>query len=205
VGLYLPTFLSERKEIMSKYQDIKDKLSKLIDNKITIYIMNDFGFPCIIHTVLNKVEMGSYAQYREALTIIHKPKGKRNLRGFRMYGSHKVFLIWEGWKDIDPQAFVKGESKNPEVTITKSKYTCFNSGYTTDILNSTEKPYLAINTPEEVERLYDLSPEQKKEVEELIKTHGNIIPELYTNRLGLTPRHVTQNFEGVKVLLGGCV
>ena len=72
-----------------------------------------------------------YAQYEKAPFVTFIPKGKRNpcqiIKGYNPY-----ILILNGWDNPEPEGmWGKAEIKD-KVTITATKYTCFDQRYRTD-------------------------------------------------------------------------
>lgn len=75
-----------------------NKLEK--GKRYTLVGMTEFGFPYKVQFTLESVEYGTYAQYREAVTLRFKQKNKRKISGTRFYGL-KECLVYEGW--VEPK------------------------------------------------------------------------------------------------------
>lgn len=115
--------------------------------KVTILKFNDFGFPIVIHTTITSVENKPYAQYRESLTIIHKPKRKRNNYKNIITGREQIAL-YDGWIDIDNKASHTISESNG-VTVTQSNYGCFDPKFISDTTATTnKKPFASLNIKE---------------------------------------------------------
>lgn len=104
--------------------------------KVTIVKFSEFGFPVVINTVIDKVVVEPYAQYKESLKIIHKPKRKRSLYANRIIPKDAL-LVYDGWLDIDLGSLTKTVIKQDEnVTVTQSKYRSFDKQLMQDAISS---------------------------------------------------------------------
>lgn len=102
--------------------------------KVTIVKFSEFGFPVVINTVIDSVTVEPYAQYRESLKIIHKPKRKRSLYGLRVLPKESM-LVYDGWLDIDLDSFSNNILRQNEfVTVKQSKYRSFDKQFMKDAL-----------------------------------------------------------------------
>lgn len=111
---------------------------------MTILKFSEFGFPITIHTTITSAEDKSYAQYKESLQIIHKPK--RKLTNYRnIITGREQIAIYDGWLNIDDKASQVIESSN-NVTVSRSKYGCFDNRFITDsMLTTNQKPFASLN------------------------------------------------------------
>lgn len=118
-----------------KFTTALNLLQDLTSERITIAKFNDFGFPIVIQTVLNHVEVSSYAQYQYTLELIHRPKRKRtNFKNTIL--PHEKLLIFKGWHDISTNDTVT-ISENEMVKVQQSRYCSFDNNFLTDIIKST--------------------------------------------------------------------
>ncbi|QWU14406.1 hypothetical protein SAMN04487895_101716 [Paenibacillus sophorae] len=114
--------------------------------KVTIVKFTDFGFPVAIQTVIDHVEVKPYAQYKESLKIVHKPKRKRSLYSNTIL-PYENFIVYDGWINVDIDSITKTVIKEtPSMTVTQGNYACFNDNYLTDILSAVpETPITTFN------------------------------------------------------------
>jgi hypothetical protein len=74
----------------------------------TLFKYGEFGFPYSIKMKVEKVEIKPYAQYPETLLICYIEKGKRKVKGIRIYGAHyEKLAIWEGLHDVNTEMYVE--------------------------------------------------------------------------------------------------
>lgn len=69
--------------------------------KYTLLYMNDFCFPVASKITLENIENTTYAQYDDAVRMVFRPKGKRNLYQKVFCGSDRRFAVIKGWHDIE--------------------------------------------------------------------------------------------------------
>lgn len=183
---------------MTNYNQALEMLKKYTGTKITICALNSFGFPFSLHCVLNEVEPLS----NEGIILRFKQKRKRS-EGYLMFSGNQSLVVYSGYHEINTEMYVQSKISQNGCTIKKSRR-CFSSDYLDQMTNSTsETPICYVNTPQEKRNQYDLNEEQKKHLDLVIKENGNRIPERLINvGLGLTPRHVTQNYPDVIVSVG---
>ena len=105
--------------------------------RYTILILNEMGFGNSVQFVHEASRFLSYAQHADALQLIMKPKGKRQLRQMWFYGT-KEFIVWKGWVDLNTHMFGP-EEKNEFATIKRSKYCSFDKRYLFDAIRSTKE------------------------------------------------------------------
>lgn len=121
-----------------------NEINEHVGQKVTILKFNDFGFPIVIHTTIASAENKKYAQYHESLWIIHKPKRKRTNYRNIITGREQI-VLYDGWIDIDNKA---GHivSSDKDVTVTQSKYGCFDEKFITDsMVTANKKPFASLN------------------------------------------------------------
>lgn len=128
------------------HESFKTAVNELqADRKVTIFKFNEFGWPVMYQTRIKEVDVTPYAQYKESLIIKHVPKGKRSLRGNRVLPMDE-FIVYEGWIDFDIDELTYNiETKSEEVTVKRSKYTCFDRNYFADLKQAINKEMLVCN------------------------------------------------------------
>ena len=96
--------------------------------KYTLVKFNDFGFPYSMPFTAHDFRIQPYAQYPETGLLVIKPKGKRNLRGIRIY-PHSKFLIFKGWVDPDVEMYRDYDFSDDGQVECKKSLLCFASEY----------------------------------------------------------------------------
>ena len=183
---------------MHNIKQTYDILNGYIGQKITFYTMSDFGFPCIVTCKLVSLTLKPYAQYNESLVLGYIPTGKRKAIGIRIHGNQSL-IVWPGVVDVGTKMFNDPVTRDG-VTITKSTYSCFSSDYTNEAIeNTTEKPIVTLNTPEQVRQTYILDQDTINTLKAFV-VNGEINENAF-NPLMLTPRHIQENLPGVRVRL----
>ena len=113
------------------------EIEKRINQKITIFKHNDFGFPSTVKCTLNEVKVKGYAQYKDSLFLIFTPKGKRTKYQVILKGYESI-LIYDDHIDLNAEMYteiINEDMKQSEVG--------FSNNYFKNALNSTEKtPFL---------------------------------------------------------------
>lgn len=129
--------------------EVVAKLEESKSERITLLMLGEFGFPAVSNTTVHEVKIGSYAQYDEAIFLIHRPARKRKY--FRkVILPYQSFVIWEGWEKVDTDMYKPGVVRNGMV-MQESKYSSFDKRYLLDSLNSVKKaPLVKWNIEEEV-------------------------------------------------------
>lgn len=120
-------------------------------SKVSIVRFSEFGFPQLIHTVIEGVRVGKYAQYDDALYISHKTKRKRSVLTDVVLPYQNV-TVFSGWIDFDIDSMSKITVKSDKfVTVKQSKYTSFDPRFMDDIKSSLSIiPLITINSRREV-------------------------------------------------------
>lgn len=102
--------------------------------KVTIVKYSEFGFPIAFNTTIDKVMVEPYAQYKETLKVVHKPKRKRSLYVERILDKDSV-LIYDGWLDIDLDSLANNIIReDSHITVKQSKYHSFDKQYFKDAI-----------------------------------------------------------------------
>lgn len=120
-------------------------------SKVTIVRFSEFGFPQLVHTVVESVKVDKYAQYDDALYITHKPKRKRS-NWTDVVLPYQDVTVFSGWIDFDIDSMSNVTVKSDRfVTVKQSKYTSFDPRFMEDIKSSLSiAPLLTINSRKEV-------------------------------------------------------
>ncbi len=113
---------------ISSIDEIAKTLNSLAGQKVTIFMVNDFGFPRLIHCKVFTVKVKPFAQYSETIELRFVPKGKRNVSGIRLYDSDDL-LVYAGHVDLNAEMFVDGNESDM----------CFSNDYFTRALASTNE------------------------------------------------------------------
>lgn len=79
-------------------------VAHLIAQRVTIYVMNEFGFGAVrIECSRWFAEYMKWAQYDRALNVLFVPKGAKKVRG-KVEGYKPYLLVLEGWGHPDTRA-----------------------------------------------------------------------------------------------------
>lgn len=146
-GSPLPSFLREYGYTVTQSSEFTEVVEQLTEGrKVTIVKFNDFGFPVVMNTVIERLEVKPYAQYKESVKIVHKPKRKRT-PCYNMILPQESLMVFDGWLDIDTDKLTNEVIKdNEHVTVKQSKYGCFDKQFMIDALNTVGvKPIVQIN------------------------------------------------------------
>jgi hypothetical protein len=115
-------------------------LASKINQKITIFKHNDFGFPVATKCTLNEVTIKDYAQYKNSLFIVFTPKGKRTKYRIILHGYESV-LFYDDHIELDKEMYTQelsGGMKQSELSFSKN--------YIENAKNSTDKkPFLELS------------------------------------------------------------
>ena len=136
-GSPLPSFLREYGYTVTQSSEFAEAVERLTEGrKVTIMKFNDFGWPVVMNTVIDRLEVKPYAQYKESLKIIHKPKRKRSLYS-NMILPKESLMVFDGWLDIDTDKLINSVIEdNDHVTVKQSKYRSFDKQFMIDALNA---------------------------------------------------------------------
>jgi len=141
---HLASVVREYLSLNSPITQATKKLNGLIGEKVTIVKFNDFGFPVVFNTVIDKVENKPYAQYNEALWLTHKPKRKRNLYRNIILPNESI-LVYLGWLNIDMNKLIYNTTQENElITVQQSKYHSFDRQYLHDVIEQYGEPFIKL-------------------------------------------------------------
>ncbi|WP_431785814.1 hypothetical protein [Paenibacillus lactis] len=146
-GSPLPSLLREYGYTVTQSSEFTEAVEQLTEGrKVTIVKFNDFGWPVVMNTVIERLEVKPYAQYKESLKIVHKPKRKRTSY-YNMILPQESLLVFDGWLNIDTDKLTNNVLKdNDRVTVKQSKYGCFDKRFMIDTLDTVGvNPIVQIN------------------------------------------------------------
>ena len=99
--------------------------------KYTIFHLgHEHGFPMAQKITFVEMELTKYAQYSDAVKLVFRPFKKRNL--YTVYFYNESFIICRGWHDLNEKNTHDLVKSDAAVTVTKSKYRCFDARYIED-------------------------------------------------------------------------
>lgn len=135
-GSPLPSFLREYGYTVTQSSEFTEAVEQLTEGrKVTIVKFNNFGWPVVMNTVIERLEVKPYAQYKESLKIVHKPKRKRTSY-YNMILPQESLLVFDGWLNIDTDKLINSVIEdNDHVTVKQSKYRSFDKQFMIDALN----------------------------------------------------------------------
>lgn len=139
---YLASVVREYLTLNSPITQATKKLQELTGEKVTIVKFSEFGFPVVFETVLNKIINEPYAQYKESLVLIHKPKRKRTLWKNRILPNERL-LVYRGWLNVKDELFYH-VTKTAGMTMKESKYGCFDDQYLHDVIEQYGEPFVKL-------------------------------------------------------------
>ena len=113
----------------------------LVGDKATIFKYSDFGFPLSIPCQIMKVYREDYAQYKNMLCVVYKPKGKRTCYVFRVY-DYSTYMVYAGHVTLNTDMFVSHSVG--EMVTTSQSLECFSDSYIERAIASTDKKPLVI-------------------------------------------------------------
>lgn len=121
----------------SKFDPAVEQLTNGL--KVTLIKLSEFGFPVLINTVIESAEIKPYAQHKDTLYIVHKPKRKKSLYSNRIMPYAEI-LVYDGWLVIDLDNITKTTLKeNEHMKVTQGKYCSFDKNYMIDIKNAIQQ------------------------------------------------------------------
>ncbi|MGM1044857.1 MAG: hypothetical protein ACQEXX_01785 [Bacillota bacterium] len=145
-GSPLPSFLRQYGYSVTQSSEFTEAVEQLTNGrKVTMYKFSDFGFPVVINTVIDSVEVKPYAQYKESLKINHKPKRKRSLY-YNQILPNETLVVFDGWIVLDIDKLTSETIKDDRfVTVKQSKYGSFDKEYITDVIELVgQKPIVSL-------------------------------------------------------------
>lgn len=115
-------------------------LSSKINQKITIFKHNDFGFPVATKCILHEVKVKDYAQYKDSIFLIFTPKGKRTKYQIILHGYESV-LFYDNHIELNKEMYTQELSSGM-----KQSELSFSKNYIQNAKNSTDKkPFLELS------------------------------------------------------------
>lgn len=130
---------------MGIFENYKQAIETIkVGEKYTMFGFGEFGFASSTQTVIEKMYINEYAQYDNALYIIHRPKRKRTSYR-KIILPYQELTIFNGWVDINTDAAWKTEHKDG-MTIRSSNYTSFDKRNISDSVDKLGiKPLIVIH------------------------------------------------------------
>lgn len=132
-------------EIKQFYNDNAGELQKTIlsanmqqGKKYTLVYLNDFGFPVADRIVFHSVSICQYAQFTDAVKMTFKRYRKRSYDACFFYD--QSIAIYEGWHELKKEDTYNKVEETEKVTMWKSKYSCFDAAFFTDMVARLGKP-----------------------------------------------------------------
>ncbi len=132
-------------EIKQFYIDNAGELQRTIlsanmqqGRKYTLVYLNEFGFPVADRIVFHSISICQYAQFTDAVKITFKRYRKRSYDGCYFYD--QSIAIYEGWHELKKEDTYNKVEETEKVTMWKSKYSCFDAAFFTDIVTRLGKP-----------------------------------------------------------------
>lgn len=109
-------------------------------NKYTLVYLNDWGFPVAHKITFVTMYPCQYAQYTDAMRIQYKMYRRRGV--FESVFHEQSIVVYSGWIDLPENFGSEIVRKSDDVTVTKSKYSCFDSRYMDDALSVLPEPLM---------------------------------------------------------------
>lgn len=134
-GIVRAITISELKTAMYKVLTEVDSISEQFNNanleagrRLTVIQINDFGMMSVSRVTFSCFEIGTYAQYKNAVKFTFKPERKKNLYYRWLY---RDVLIYDGWFELPENVlFEEVKSNISGVVYKKTKYlSCDNRQY----------------------------------------------------------------------------
>jgi len=132
--------------------DWAPKLKSLIGHKATIVKFSEMGFPHSIKCEIKDVYEKDYAQYKNCLTVVYRPKGERTDYVWRIKG-YSSFVVYVNHVEADTEMFVKTLPSSGEGGLVMSEsFTCFSDEYMFKAIASVKQdPFIVNVDPVEVD------------------------------------------------------
>lgn len=137
--------IDDIKAIQQYYIDNAEDFQKAIlsanlekGKKYTLVYLNEYGFPIADKITFDSMNVCQYAQYTDAVKMTFKRYKKRGLTGRYFYNCS--LAIYEGWHDSTKQDVYNTVEETENATIYKSKYTCFDARFFSEMVERLGKP-----------------------------------------------------------------
>lgn len=114
--------------------------------KYTLLYLNEFGFPVLDRITFYRMAPKQYAQHTDAVSMVVRKAGAR--KSVRICLCNCSLAIYEGWHKIkDTDTYVCLDNQITEgglvaVTTKRTKYSCFDARFFTDVVTRLGKPLL---------------------------------------------------------------
>lgn len=100
--------------------------------KYTLVYLNEFGYPVADRIVFHSVSICKYAQFTDAVKMTFKRYRKRSYGACYFYD--QSIAIYEGWHELKKEDTYNKVKETENVTTWKSKYSCFDTAFFTDMV-----------------------------------------------------------------------
>ena len=101
------------------------------NERYTIFRLNEFGYPVARKITFQSMKLTTYAQHRDAVKLFYRPCRSRKVYETWLYEGS--FAICRGWQDLPKNFGYEVLQSSSGVTISKSKYGCFDSRFFEDM------------------------------------------------------------------------
>lgn len=132
-------------EIKQFYIDNAGELQKTVlsanmqqGKKYTLVYLNEFGFPVADRIVFHSFSICKYVQFTDAVKMTFKRYRKRSYDACFFYD--QSIAIYEGWHELKKDDTYNKVKESDKVTTWKSKYSCFDAAFFTDMVARLGKP-----------------------------------------------------------------
>lgn len=137
----LNQFQANLKVQFAQTSEFRDLLKLEIGKRYTLLVNSEMGLGvAAVQLTLEETRAGHYAQYDDAVEVIFKKKGARNLRAINFHGN-KSYAIFDGWITVNTDPFGPVIKDGP-ISHQRSKYLSFDDRYMTDAIASAGVPPL---------------------------------------------------------------
>ena len=109
-------------------------------HRYTFVYLNEFGFPVADKVTFHKMSFCTYAQYSDVVSFTVTPYRRRGQHIRRFYG--KSLLIFDGWQSVDKSAMYEVLREDENITVSRSKYSCFSASYIEDMEKLLKHPVM---------------------------------------------------------------
>lgn len=141
-GMMEPETIGEIKQV---YIDNAGRLQKTVldanmqqGKKYTLVYLNGFGFPVADRIVFHSFSICKYAQFTDAVKMTFKRYRKRSYDACFFY--NQSLAIYEGWHELKKEDTFNKVEETEKVTTWKSKYSCFDAAFFTDMVARLGEP-----------------------------------------------------------------
>lgn len=109
-------------------------------HRYTFVYLSEFGFPVAEKITFHEMNFCTYAQHSDVVKFTVTPYRKRGQYIQYFYG--KSLLIFNGWQNMDKSAIYEIVKDDGNITVSRSKYSCFSASYIDDLEKIFQNPVL---------------------------------------------------------------